>query len=64
MKIIGNAGNCDVFVDGEVLHPDHSLALRIHSPAGFNWGYNGSGSASVPHKQKGVPRLLLKRLCR
>ena len=31
--------------DGSELDFAPSLAVRNHSPAGFSWGYNGSGPA-------------------
>ena len=29
------------------LHPERSQAVKNHSPAGFNWGYGGSGSGQL-----------------
>lgn len=36
-----------VLADGLSLSPLESLALRNHSPDGFNWGYGGSGPAQL-----------------
>jgi hypothetical protein len=36
-----------VMCDGERLSPRASLAVRNHSPDGFNWGYGGSGPAQL-----------------
>jgi hypothetical protein len=36
-----------VTVDGHVLDPERSRALRDHSPDGFAWGYGGSGPAQL-----------------
>lgn len=36
-----------IFLDGEELFPDASLAIANHSPDGFNWGYGGSGPAQT-----------------
>jgi hypothetical protein len=36
-----------VMRDGDRLSPRRSLALRNHSPDGFNWGYPGSGPAQL-----------------
>ena len=33
--------------DGSELDFAPSLAVRNHSPAGFSWGYNGSGPAQL-----------------
>ncbi|MYE58558.1 MAG: hypothetical protein F4X35_03080 [Alphaproteobacteria bacterium] len=33
--------------DGSALPLDPSLALRRHSPTGFDWGYGGSGPAQL-----------------
>lgn len=38
-------GLCVVLVDGEPLDP--RLDIRRHSPAGFEWGYAGSGPAQL-----------------
>lgn len=32
---------------GRPLDPRYSLALRNHSPTGFEWGYGGSGPAQL-----------------
>lgn len=34
-----------LWVSGKELDPEISLAVRNHSPDGFNWGYGGSGPA-------------------
>lgn len=36
-----------VWIDGVELLPDASMAIRDHSPDGFNWGYGGSGPAQL-----------------
>ena len=36
-----------VLVDEHVLDPAPSQQLHNHSPAGFNWGYSGSGPAQL-----------------
>ena len=36
-----------VVVDGEPFDPAPSLAVRNHSPDGFEWGYSGSGPAQL-----------------
>ena len=41
------AGGCTVTVDGRTLTLARSLKVRNHSPAGFNWGYAGSGPAQL-----------------
>ena len=33
--------------DGSVLDPRPSLAIRNHSPDGFEWGYRGSGPSQL-----------------
>jgi len=38
-------GDCLITVDGKPLDP--RFDLRNHSPAGFNWGYGGSGPAQA-----------------
>lgn len=40
-------GNTLVTADGVELTPQHSQRRRNHSPAGFNWGYGGSGPAQL-----------------
>lgn len=37
----------EVLVDGKPLELAPSLRLRRHSPTGFEWGYLGSGPASL-----------------
>ena len=44
---LNTAGDCTVTVDGRTLTPARSLKVRNHSPAGFNWGYGGSGPAQL-----------------
>lgn len=39
--------SCLVYRDGQLLLPDRSLCVRKHSPAGFEWGYAGSGPAQL-----------------
>ena len=39
--------NCTVLVDGSPLPIAPSLAIRRHSPTGFEWGYAGSGPAQL-----------------
>lgn len=36
-----------VLCDGEELSPKLSQTIINHSPAGFNWGYGGSGPAQL-----------------
>ena len=40
-------GDVTIRVDGRRLDPGASLALRNHSPTGFEWGYSGSGPAQT-----------------
>jgi hypothetical protein len=40
-------GVCLVTQDGHPLSPRWSLTIRNHSPAGFNWGHEGSGPAQL-----------------
>lgn len=40
-------GTIRVWVNGKLLTPARSLALRNHSPDGFEWGYCGSGPAQL-----------------
>lgn len=42
-----SAGESFVLVNGQTLPHAPSLKLRNHSPAGFNWGYGGSGPAQL-----------------
>jgi hypothetical protein len=42
-----SAGESFVLVNGQTLPLAPSLKLRNHSPAGFNWGYGGSGPAQL-----------------
>jgi hypothetical protein len=42
---VRRADGCEVTVDGEPLAP--RLDLRNHSPAGFEFGYEGSGPAQL-----------------
>lgn len=37
----------DLFVNEKQVKPERSLAVRNHSPSGFNWGYGGSGPAQT-----------------
>jgi hypothetical protein len=45
--IVGRRGanGCSWTVDGEPVELGPSLAVRNHSPTGFEWGYGGSGPA-------------------
>lgn len=36
-----------VWLNGKFLDPARSLAVRNHSPDGFQWGYGGSGPAQL-----------------
>jgi hypothetical protein len=47
IKITGNSFTKEVFIDGKLLDPKKSQAIRNHSPDGFNWGYGGSGAAQL-----------------
>ena len=40
-------GEVTIHVDDRRLDPAASLALRNHSPTGFEWGYSGSGPAQT-----------------
>lgn len=40
-------GVCHVRKETHPLSPRWSLSIRNHSPAGFNWGYQGSGPAQL-----------------
>lgn len=47
-RATGNrAAQNTVLLDGNKLDLDRSLAIRNHSPAGFDWGYLGSGPAQL-----------------
>ena len=37
----------NVWLDGKLLDPKVSQAVRNHSPDGFSWGYCGSGPAQL-----------------
>jgi hypothetical protein len=37
----------EVYIDGELLSPARSQAIRNHSPNGFAWGYGGSGPSQL-----------------
>lgn len=43
----GQAVPEQVWVRGQELSPERSFSVRRHSPAGFNWGYCGSGPAQL-----------------
>ncbi|AJF08237.1 DUF6166 domain-containing protein [Geoalkalibacter subterraneus] len=43
----GDTRTGQVWVRGHLISPGPSLALRRHSPAGFAWGYHGSGPAQL-----------------
>ena len=36
-----------IFRNGELFTPNLSLAVRNHSPTGFEWSYQGSGPAQL-----------------
>jgi hypothetical protein len=40
-------GDCVIYVNDKVLPLNPSLKVCNHSPAGFNWGYRGSGPAQT-----------------
>lgn len=40
-------GGFPVYVEGRLLSPRRSQAIRNHSPDGWNWGYGGSGPAQL-----------------
>jgi hypothetical protein len=40
-------GECCVYKDADELSPKFSQSIRNHSPAGWNWGYGGSGPAQL-----------------
>ena len=45
--IEGNWYTREVFIGGGWLDPGESLAVKSHSPAGFAWGYGGSGPSQL-----------------
>jgi len=45
--IKGTAETREVTINGNLLAPEASQAIRNHSPDGFNWGYSGSGPAQL-----------------
>ena len=47
IRLSGDHESREVFLDGKPLDPSPSLKVRNHSPAGFNWGYGGSGPAQL-----------------
>lgn len=50
MKLITGTrlpGGVEVMIDGKVLPLEPSLAIRDHSPTGFEWGYAGSGPSQL-----------------
>lgn len=47
IRITGHLESGTVVIEGQVLRPDRSLAVRTHSPTGFSWGYAGSGPAQL-----------------
>lgn len=47
LYVSGNAKTRKVKVNGKLLDPAHSLKVFNHSPDGFAWGYEGSGSAQL-----------------
>lgn len=46
-RINGDWDTRNVYVDGKFLDPRPSLRVFRHSPAGFNWSYDGSGPAQL-----------------
>ena len=47
MKISGDWETKQVHLDGRLLEPGRSQQIWNHSPAGFAWGYGGSGPAQL-----------------
>ena len=47
IKLKGEHKTRKVWLDGKELRPDHSQKIVNHSPDGFSWGYDGSGSAQL-----------------
>jgi hypothetical protein len=47
LLIDGDWETREVHIDGKLLRPEASQAVRNHSPDGFNWGYGGSGPAQL-----------------
>lgn len=45
--IKGDAKTREIRIDGKLLMPETSMAVRMHSLDGFNWGYGGSGPAQL-----------------
>lgn len=43
----GNYNSRNVWLDGKLLNPEPSQAIRNHSPDGFSWGYGGSGCSQL-----------------
>ena len=43
----GKARSRHIWLDGELLDPQHSQKVINHSPDGFNWGYGGSGPSQL-----------------
>lgn len=47
VELKGELDSQRVWLFGKELFPDASLKIRNHSPAGFSWGYGGSGPAQL-----------------
>jgi len=47
INIKGKYKTRDVWLDGELLDAEESIALINHSPDGFAWGYTGSGPSQL-----------------
>ena len=47
MILKGNYSRRQIMLDGKELKPERSKMVFNHSPDGFSWGYDGSGSAQL-----------------
>jgi hypothetical protein len=47
IKLMGYGGARMVFLDGQLITPDQSMALVKHTHEGFNWGYSGEQPAQL-----------------
>jgi hypothetical protein len=47
IQLEGSFMSQEVYINGRKLYVFPSLKVRCHSPAGFNWGYFGSGPAQL-----------------
>jgi len=45
IEIKGIQAKNELYINGKKLSLARSLKVRNHSPAGYNWGYSGSGPA-------------------